>query len=528
MNLKEWKEKIKEKWEEQRKQLVIEGNVGIIYPTTTRCSTRQTPTTVSLSTDGIYENENIADTAVAENHLKIIGLTIASMLAFLIISFIIVWTCRRRVNNENKRKSTGSPLKREDTYHIYAEVEPLTKNDVESPNTNSITVPLPKAAQTRWSGVRYVSDKIFRLFDTNSKPSETNDSIFFSKQSQSVHFPPLPPIPDFPNGDRGGKMRAECQPLSSASCPLMGSEMISTSSDVLVEICKRDNVYNPLTREADLASYDHLKLGKTGSEAHITVDGFSGLPHDYFVLEKENGENPQDMDKDSHPYFILEKEEDGFDKDSSSNPTELEGVDEGDCNIKSTTFHSICPEENCEIEKDSGYFVPESTASSSCLNHGKGPNAPSENINGQTSEKSSSQQQLNTESVLASYEMSKNEFNLNGNQNHLEENSLSAQSSSRLDGTRKGIRQSNSIPNYIWNKSTEHSVNNYDDKVSKSVIFAEDSSSFDHKDCNVFGPNVDTAKQNTSSDCYMEPIKSKTLSEYLEIYPLVPYWTESI
>ncbi|KAL3852794.1 hypothetical protein ACJMK2_016410 [Sinanodonta woodiana] len=393
MDVEEWKKKFKERWDERRNHVIFEGNGGIIYPSTftPQYSTSEKPMSSirqpSPASRGRRHNHNSKD---AEFIIKIVGLTIASLLAFAIIAFIIVWICKQRLNNEKKRTSFKSPLQRKDTQHIYAEIESLTKSDIESSSKISDAVPQPTTMQTRLSGLRYIFNQIFHLLCANSRRSKTNDSNFVSKHPQSVRFPPLPPIPDISSGNHTGKRRAERQQLSSVPCPKMEWHVSSILSDALVDICERKNVYNPLNREADPASYDHLKL--------VEIDEVSPvLPHDYFELEKEKKGNQQLEDIGCHPYLILAKEEGNREKEDKPNPTEREDVDKGDCTTKSATIHYICHEEKSDIDKDHIVFVLKRAACPVCLNQVKVSNTPFEDNLYQPAENSSSQHHINSE-----------------------------------------------------------------------------------------------------------------------------------
>ncbi|KAK3580616.1 hypothetical protein CHS0354_013374 [Potamilus streckersoni] len=533
-DLKEWKERIKEKWDEQRKQVIFQGNGDIIYPTTlsTKSTTHiTTPTTVNLTTHGTHftntstsvyvgsdkhEDSVKADT---ENLIKIIGITMASLLGLIILSLIIIRVCRRSKKNKNKRISLRRPLQSEDPDHIYAEIEPLRANDIDSPSTSSGAVALPTKKHKRRLGVssmRYVSMRLGRLFGGGSRHSATNDAIFFSKESESVRSQTLPSVPDFRNGDHKGKRRAARQKLPSSSRPLLegDSQISTTSSDVVVEMRDRENVYNPLTRQVDSGPYDHLKLGKTGSGVHITDEGAPASPHHYFILDKEKGANSQNGDKKSNLYFILEKEEDRPDKDLSPKPTELESVEKDDCNTKMDTINSTSSKEKCESKKDHDYFVLETTSSS----------AGSEDNAGQSLQEPLPQYQMNTESSRVSYELAKNVSDLDDSQNHSDEKSSFTPSSSSDYKKHTGIHPKNDNSNYVCIESTKSSINNFDEPSKENICVEHGSKgghNVDNKDSNI------TIKKNTSSDDYMEPIKLKTHSEYLEINPCVPERTTS-
>ncbi|KAL3852797.1 hypothetical protein ACJMK2_016413 [Sinanodonta woodiana] len=407
---------ITNRWDEERTNIIFEGNGGIIYPTrsTPQYSTSQKPVpSVSMPTHDNRGRGYSSNSEGAEIIMKIIGLTLAALLAFAIIAFIIVWICRQRLNYEKKRKSLRSPLQ-DDAYNTYAEIEPLTINDKESPKKNSETIPLPITMQTRFSGVRYVSDQNFSLLGTKSGRSKTNDTSFNSKQSLSVHPPPLPPLPDLSRGEDKVQRRTERHKLSSTPCTQMDCQVSSIFSDALVDICERKNVYNPLNREADPVPYNHLKLGNTGSGAHMTDERTSVFPHDYFILDKEKGENPQHEEEGSHTYLILENEEDHLDKEDKSNPT----VDKGSYVSESATIYYICPEEKSKIDEVHTYYVLENVASSVSLNHVKRSNTRFENKLEETSHNSPSQRHANTERSCASFEISNSILNLDDNENH--------------------------------------------------------------------------------------------------------------
>ncbi|KAL3852917.1 hypothetical protein ACJMK2_016522 [Sinanodonta woodiana] len=534
INLADWKKRIKEKWDQERKQVIFQGAGDIIYPTrlTTMPTTPQITTTAALNTthgtdftttaNNSYATEKVgsdksdgSSTADAENLVKFIGITIASLLALIIITLIIIRVCRRSVKKKNKRISLRRPLQSEDPDHIYAEIEPLRANDIESPSTSSGAVPLPTKKNKRRLGVssiRYVSMRLGRLFGTGSRHSATNDAISFSKESESVRAQTLPPsVPDFRNGDRKGKRRAPRQQLPSSSRPLLdGESQISSSSDVLVEMRERENVYNPLTRQTDSGPYDHLKLGKTGSGAHIADEGAPGSPHDYFVLEKEKGANPQNGDKKSNLYFILEKEEEKLDKDLSPKPAELESMEEDDHITKLDTNNSISPKEKSESKtKDHDYFVLETTARS-------------------TSSEESAGQSLQEPSPRVSYELAKNVSNSDENQSLSDDNSLSTSLSTLISSPGHKIdsevHQKNKKQNYVVFEAADNSIHNYNDPSKENSCVEhglKGGDDFDQKDSGI------TRTKNTSSDDYMEPVKLKTHSDYLEISPSVPERTTS-
>ncbi|KAK3580615.1 hypothetical protein CHS0354_013371 [Potamilus streckersoni] len=390
---KEWKARIKETWDDQRKRVIFEGNDGIIYArklttqTTTQHMMTRTPTTANLTTRESDSSENGAGTTDTGHVLKII---MASLLALTFIVLIVIWICRRRLKNKKKRVSIRRPLQSEDPDHIYAEIEPLRTQYIECPSTSSGGVPIPIDKQKRWPGIRCLSMYISRLLRTDSKHSATNESILFNKESESVKVPSLPPTLDLPNEDRKGKKRAACQTIQSTSRPLMDtdSQMLMTSSDVLMEMHELEYVYNPLTRKTYSIPYDELSIGNTRSGAQITDHVTPGYPYQNFGPEKENEENLSNADKTSHLYFILEKEEDIVGKDFLPNVTELEDLNEGHCNTTSDTCHFSRPDDQCENKVDHDYFKIETTDGSAGSNYGKRQSTPSKDSAVQISETS--------------------------------------------------------------------------------------------------------------------------------------------
>ncbi|KAK3580614.1 hypothetical protein CHS0354_013367 [Potamilus streckersoni] len=266
-DLSKWKEIIKETWDKDRKQVIIEGNTGIIYRMTLETRpTTQHIITVNLTNYGSDAHEYGAGMADTGHVMKTIGLAVASLLALL---FIVILIYIRKLKNENKRISIRRPLQSEDPDHVYVKIEPLRTQYIESPSTSFEAVPIPIKQQKRWSGVTYVAMHINRLSGTDSKRSATKGSKFFNKKFESVQVTP----PDFSDEDRKGKWRAACQTIQSTSRPLMDtdSQMLMTSSDVLMEMYERKNVCNPLTRQTESIPCDEFQIGNIGCGAQITI-----------------------------------------------------------------------------------------------------------------------------------------------------------------------------------------------------------------------------------------------------------------
>ncbi|KAL3852795.1 hypothetical protein ACJMK2_016411 [Sinanodonta woodiana] len=340
-----------QRWDEGRKQMIIKGNGGILYHTTSapKYSTSQKPmSSVSMPTHGRDAHTNEVGTADTGHAMTIIGIIIAILLALIFIALIVIWRSRK---NDHTRVSIQHPSQSGEPDRVHADTEPVRTHSYEMPSTSLDTVAIQK--QKRWPGVRNVSMLIRHTLGINSK----HGSIFFNKQSESVPVPLLNPAPDFPNGDRKGKGRAACQTIQSLSRPVMESDshFLSTSSDVATEICERENMYNPLTSQPHSIPYDYLVIGTTGSGAHNTDPVITGYPSD-------NGANLENGDQKSHPFFILEKEVDIHD-------TDFVYMDEGQRNAISDTRHSFRADDKCESNEEYYNCVLETVDSSTDSNY---------------------------------------------------------------------------------------------------------------------------------------------------------------
>lgn len=330
--LEEWKKRIKDKWEYNRKLVIFQdGNGNLITPTTTTSTTTTTttttlkppvtsnassvtsPVTVSNQTSATPKSGEVAR-ADTQELVKIIGITCGALAAILIIAVVCIRLCRVSARKRRERVSVKRPLNVEPEEHIYAEIEPLNLPGASSDGpsgasgSGSSGVPLPsRKEKKRLRGVssfRAFSTRIYKWF--SSEHSDENQSAFYNRSQDSsvILSAPEPPRRNIVNGkakrEKGtGVKRYESQ----SRRPLLdGDSVISTTSSNLdPHVDSRDNVYNPLLRDEGRTSgpYDHLRLSKTNSGQIKDPESDQippQSPHDYFTLEKEtasgNGDTP--------------------------------------------------------------------------------------------------------------------------------------------------------------------------------------------------------------------------------------------
>ncbi|KAL4226231.1 hypothetical protein ACF0H5_014215 [Mactra antiquata] len=314
----EWREKFMEEWKKKQKEVIYEDEKGnVITPTTTTTTTTTpapTPKPVTTKVPPINPTGNpvvtitgltgpttasggrTEEVAAAETTqlIKIIGITCASLIGFILIALIVIRMCRRSANKRKQRLTVRRPLtetERED--HIYAEIEPLQRGYVpEGATGTSSDVQLPKKkGRRRRSGIssfRALSTRIYRFFNVDSD----NQSVFYNRSEHQVeNLPPEPPERNIANGRRTNKQVKRGESTASRRPLLDGDSRVSTSSGVDM----RSNIYNPLIREDEprqSGPYDHLTLCKTPSGTVVDVGPEPASPHDYFTLEKTaNSEN---------------------------------------------------------------------------------------------------------------------------------------------------------------------------------------------------------------------------------------------
>ncbi|KAK3580611.1 hypothetical protein CHS0354_013364 [Potamilus streckersoni] len=272
-NLKEWKEKIKEKWDEQRKQIILEGDEGIIHLTSHEKWDEQRKQMILEGAEGIIhvttshgsDEHEYAGTTEAENLRKTAGITTASLLVFIIIALIIV----RRVKNQSKRKRfLRRSLQCETSHYANAEIAPVRTNDIESPSTSSGTVPLPVKKQ-RWPGVRYVSKRIGLLCGMDSRRFATNGFLSISKQPDSVQVPPLHSFADFPNGDHKSKRKEYSFVPSSSPSHKMRSGL-HDKNDITNNICIESKNYS--ANDYDDQASEEITSAKDSSKVGYDID----------------------------------------------------------------------------------------------------------------------------------------------------------------------------------------------------------------------------------------------------------------
>ncbi|KAL3852783.1 hypothetical protein ACJMK2_016399 [Sinanodonta woodiana] len=234
-----------------------------------------------------HQNED--ETAYAGHVKTIISITIASLLALIFIALIVIWICRPRVKNHNKRLSIRHPSQSGEPDRVHADTEPVRTYYKEMPSFYKASIPIKQ--YKRSSSLRNTSMYIRHMLGMKSKPSVSNDSILFNKQSESVQVPLLRPASDFHNEDCKGKGKAACQTIQSGSRPVMDSDshLLSTSSDVVMEMRQRETVYNPLMIQTYSIPFDELIIGTAWSGAQSTDHVFHGYPFD-------NGANLQNGD----------------------------------------------------------------------------------------------------------------------------------------------------------------------------------------------------------------------------------------
>lgn len=323
-----WKNKFKEKWKNNQKQVVFEdANGNVVTPTTTTTTTTTTtpkPTTKNVTdkythpskfTPVVTVDDRTTPGAAADRIaqadttelIKIVGITCGTLLALIVLILIVIRCCRKSAMKRNQRITVRRPLTEADREeHIYAEIEPLQATTSSGgASGTSADVQLPrKKAQKRRSGIssfRALSTRIYRFFSVDLD----NQSVFYNSSAQRAtvtgETPPEPPERNIANGKRTrrvnrGESTASRRPLLDGDSRTDESRHSGSSS-----VEARGNIYNPLLKDdeggrATSGPNDYLALSKAKSGHAIQEsEGEPASPHDYFALEKNpTKRNPEE------------------------------------------------------------------------------------------------------------------------------------------------------------------------------------------------------------------------------------------